>query len=257
MDSHGERFTKQDLEKFKAQFSDKFQINTMHSLAQPIAGTASNIRIVADPNEHDWNLIADVEVTDERFGIDFKGMSISILTPIFDLQSAEYTLALTYPTYNDTDYVSDLARTKTVSISKWRKKSDGSDQTAILIAMFAFLFTPVWEDTYHALVKPNLLKVLKIILPRLEHRNITLEFLYRIDFEDRVVDVRLLGMQSLLNFTVDDLLLLTVLKESRYLLAGQPEDGPRITQIVFQFDRIGRRFVTSRIDYADATSSAF
>jgi hypothetical protein len=257
LDAHGECFTKAELEEFARELPQQVPLNAMHDFSQPISGTATNLRLLQNKNGADWNLVGDIETNDPRFGELFKGMSISTTSPLFDLPNSVFTLALPFPAYNDQDLVCSLIKTNTISIAKWRRKGLSTEQSTILIASITIFIKPIWEDVYQHVFKPALKGVLASTYACLSQHNIALDFVQNIGFSGRLVEIRILQVQNVGTNLPDDTMLLRILRISDALLLEQPPESSPITQIVFQFDRIGRTFVASRITREDASSTSF
>ena len=124
LDSHGERFTKAELERWAAGAPRRMPIHVMHDMEQPISGVITNISVVPNDSTEEWQIVGDIETDDIRLGVEFKGFSISLFSPIYENPNSKLKIALPYPAYNDATLINSLTKIGEFDISKWRKKAD-------------------------------------------------------------------------------------------------------------------------------------
>lgn len=253
-DSHGENFTKQELENFCAKLPPIIQLNTMHDMSRPASGTITNLRVIQIGSTNDWQIVGDIESNDERLGREFKGFSISIMTPIYKNTNSILELALSFPDYNDLSLLDSLLGPGKLDVSKWRKKAATPDSSAILIGLVALILKPIWEDVYAKIVKPSLIDFGKSVAPILFSREIAIEFCQQVEFDERLVEFRFLPDGLRQHAIGDDDHLLNAIRKGKNLLEANRLSNAKIIRFVFEYDRVGRKFLVCRVDFSDGTS---
>ena len=253
-DSHGEKFTKQELQNFCAKLPVVVQLNTMHDIGRPASGTITNLKVIQVGGTNDWQIVGDIESEDERLGREFRGFSISITTPIYENPNSLLSLALPFPHYNDLSLLRSLIKINEFDLSKWRKKGATPDNNAILVGLIVLLLKPIWEDVYANVVKPSLVQFGKSVAPIFFSREIPIEFCQKVEFDERLVEFRFLPDSFVQHAIGDDDHLLKAIREGKTLLEANRLLTAKITRLVFKYDRVGRKFYVMRVDFDDGKS---
>ena len=196
-------------------------------------------------------LLAILKSEDERLGREFKGFSISIVTPHYENPESHLDLALSFPHYNDPSLLSSLVGLEQFTISKWRKKAATPDNSAILVAFVILILKPVWEDVYENIVKPSLVQFGKAAAKILISREIPLEFCQNVVFDERLIELRFLPDGIIQRATDDEDHLLKAIRESKIILEANRQSVSKVTRLVFRYDQIGRKFSILRTDFDD------
>ena len=254
LDSHGERFTKAELERWAAGAPRRMPIHVMHDMEQPISGVITNISVVPNDSTEEWQIVGDIETDDIRLGVEFKGFSISLFSPIYENPNSKLKIALPYPAYNDATLINSLTKIGEFDISKWRKKADTTTVVAVVLMFAQVVLTPFSEDLYNTYIRSALRSFRKSALGLLGSREIPVELCQRIEFANRIIELRFLPDDNTQPIILDDQLLLSSILQSKELLEEHRFSVRKIARLVFKFDRIGRRFVVLRTEFDDGSN---
>jgi hypothetical protein len=254
LDSQGEKLTKHELEHFVAKSPTKFVLHSNHDITNPILGIAQNLRLVACDDGENWQIVADIETDESEAFRSFGGMSISFLTELHRSETAVFSIALPYPLYNDSNFTSALHSSSGANIMKWRKKGDSLEQVAIIVTLGVFVLGPPWQHFYSKVIAPEIDRLAKSALPQLRAKNLRVEFSQRLKFDNRIVDLRFFADRENQPKLLDNSSLIDAIQQAEELLKSQTANTGQIIQIlIFQYDRIGRRFRLQRVENSNGT----
>ncbi len=256
-DSQGEKLTKAELEYFVAKSPNKIALHSNHNISNPILGVAQNLRVALCDDGKNWQIIADIETDQPAEFRSFGGMSISFTTKIHENEDAIFSIAVPFPLYDDIHFTSALHASTGASILKWRRKSASIDSVAIIVALGVFVLGPPWQHFYTKKIAPEIDRLAKSALPQLRSKNLGLEFSQRVKFDNRIVDLRFFADRDNQPKLLDNSNLIDAIRQAENLLKTPSSDGGLVVQVIFQFDRIGRRFRLQRAEKNDGTYIEF
>jgi hypothetical protein len=223
-------------------------------VSKPVLGIAENLKVVAcDDSEH-WHLIADIETDSPEAFCQFAGISISFTSPIFETEGALLSIGLPYPIYNDDAFSLELHRSTGIDVVKWRKKSFTPDQTAIILSLVLFALGPAWQELYAKVIAPEIANFAIKGLTLLKEKELTLEFHQRIEFEGQIVELRFFADRESQPKLLSNPHLIEAIQMAEVILRTHEIQSNSVGQIIFTFDRIGRRFSADRLEFVDGSS---
>ena len=177
-DLHGERFSKEALEKFAAG-SKRIPLHQNHDMSKPTIGYIENFRVESDSsNVGEWVLCANVHYLVKNVDEEaFSGFSISIAEIFAGNQTnPDFEIFFAYPLYNDTNLVDSLAsKFPDAAVGKWQKKGKDSSTHALIISLVGLVLKPIWDDIYKEQIRPQLNRLLGI-LAHLNKKDISADY---------------------------------------------------------------------------------
>ena len=194
-DVHGEKLSKEFLEKYASNVSQGYPLSIEHDLKKDNVGHAENFRVVPMPGqENEWQLIADIRHNCDDVGDVLKGFSIS-WTENYRKNADQITgnIYLPYPYYNDEQLISSILDTDhPLGVGKWFKKGAAPELCVGLIAsLVAFAFGPEWTNYYNNRVRPFILKAIDRCRS-VETGNLTYNYLQTVIHNDSELKVYLI-----------------------------------------------------------------
>lgn len=254
IDSHGERFTLQDLKDFCEKLPPRIPLNRMHDLSLSPAGYAENFQVVPDPtNNNEWFLVGDVFADAQDVSGLLEGFSISITTPLLVRESAELKIALPYPHYNDPQLIENLSKSPNLEILRWRKKAADPEAWALVsLTLLIFILTPAWERLFDTAIAPILKDFFEAHGPTLEKRGIKTELVLFIVENENPIELLLIPDRQGVQVEPHSQAARAAIEVCKsYLSSLGRVDAIQVSKIVMCFDRIGRRFEIARVELSN------
>jgi len=259
LDLHGERFSKNALEKFAGK-NERIPLHQNHDMSKPTVGYIENFRVEADPsNVGEWVLIADVhylveDIDEAAFG----GFSISIKEAFAGNQTnPDFEIYLPYPIYNDTNLVESMASEfSDAVICKWQKKGKDTLSHALIVSLVGLVLKPIWEDIYKEHIRPQL-NGLFGILSHLKKKNISADFVQGL-FGPRGESVGayfipIRGKEN--DCYTDEKIFAGVRKAHQFLFSDKKSLSIGAKKIKLLFNPKNRSFEIIHIEYADGSDA--
>jgi hypothetical protein len=181
-DSHGERVSKEFLEKIcRSHANKKLPLHQQHDMSKETIGYCENFNLVYDDKTEEYHLKTDIYFTCETIDEAMRGFSWSYiegLTPNYE--TSEYRICLPYPFYNDQALITNFTDADpSLGIGAWRKKALDPNTIALLFSGVCFALGPMWNNIYNDHVAPNI-KNLFTQYKQLEEKGLTADFVQTI-----------------------------------------------------------------------------
>jgi hypothetical protein len=259
LDRHGERNTKEVLERYAAAFSGKRQpLNQHHDLTLPVIGYLEGFRVVPDPNSPgNWQLLGDVFLEVDGVTPEFGGFSFSYIETLRPCTKQErIEIFLPYPHYNDESLIDEVFEGGYTSVGKIVRKEATPETVALIVGVAVAVLQPLWEDIYRSKIAPTFASFFQSRFGSLSTRNISCDVLQHVDYlghSAQVLFVPVRGMEPAC-LSVERLLagMLTV---SDYLNALDVNHVP-VSKIILSFSKVEVRYVIKAVHFTDGSVKA-
>ncbi|MGD0277482.1 MAG: hypothetical protein ABSB79_15800, partial [Syntrophales bacterium] len=165
-DSHGEKQTKEFLEKLCRVLGKRCPLYQQHDMQKNNIGYVENFRVVPDEDyPGEWLLKGDVYYTCNNVDDALKGFSYSFTVLHEDSPNhAEYSVYIPYPYYNDQNLILYL-KDKSIAFGYWYKKAAEQINVALIVTGINLLIAPLWKQVYDETVAPHIKKILREMKP--------------------------------------------------------------------------------------------
>ncbi len=201
LDSQGECFTKEDLERYCSKAQGRQYLHTEHDMALEPSGFVENLRVVpAEEVDGEWNLVGDVTVLSGTVTDAMKGFSISLTQRVITREDSDAGIFLPYPFYNDADYLEDFAADKNLDVGKWIKKSADPTIWALLLMgvggagswLFQRFSDALFDEFFKRKVSPRLGEILDQTQPKLIKNGIHLQMTVPVPIDGKIIEIRII-----------------------------------------------------------------
>jgi hypothetical protein len=126
---------------------------------------------------------------------------------------------------------------------------------AMIVAVAPILLAPLWADFYTSTAGPAIREFFKLHSGKLESRNISVYFTQPFFVNAQAVSLEFVTVEKASGSALrDDLLMKNVYSLAASTYLAEENNGRLVTRIVFEFDRIGRRFEIKKVDFSDGIS---
>lgn len=254
-DIHGERLTKQFLERFCEEVSGSKQpLHDQHDMSLPVIGYVDNFRVESDPkNEGEWLLIADIFINDNVPIGHYGGFSVGGGETISKPKAADVKMLIGYPYYNDIDLIKSLSADGRLEIGKWiRKGGSEFEWGTIFGSLLAIVVAPVWDDIYKRKIAPRIDEVLSAYMTKLHPRGIHAQVLQVLDDGGRLVQVLFIPSKGREAGCLNSLRVKQGLEVAvHFIRADQKSSCIGVSKIVLFFDDAVEAYRLHRVEYSD------
>lgn len=171
----------------------RFPLHSEHNMSLPTAGFIENVRLEPDPDESgEWQLIGDIACEGSAADA-LGGFSISGVEKIRESPTADASIYLSFPHYNDLDLLQHFSGDSHLTVGKWIKKGANEIEWGILFgSLIAFAITPIWDDLYKRKIAPRIDELLAHYISNKKLSSLPAELIQVIIFRNADVEVRLI-----------------------------------------------------------------
>jgi hypothetical protein len=249
LDTQGEKLSKEVLEIFCAKNAGiRMPLGEGHDVSLPPQGYIENLRL--EPHEtleEEWVLKADIFCEEEALKRLLRGFSISFLEPAKGPSNAIMSVHVPYPSYNDSDFMMDLAAIPRLGTGRWVKKAADPTTIAALTIVLPFVLAPAWDKLYKERFGSYLDVLLDSLLPKLQRKGLTAEFIHIVPYDDRRIEIRLLSPRGSAAFNYE-LVLKGLSTAATWLETRKNNSMPIPSRLVLQYDAQSDGYVVTRSD---------
>lgn len=257
VDAQGERLSRTFLQHYCSSMGNRrHPIHHQHDMSRPTVGYVENHRLVPDEaNLGEWKLIGNVYLHDGVAESDARGFSISGVEMLLEPPTADAKLLLPYPHYNDQALIDAFTSDSRLAVGRWIKKGSGELEWGLLFgSLFAFVFTPIWDDLYKRKIAPRIDALLTAYLKNARPRGLSAQVLQVVDFHESEVQVLFIPSPDREDLCLrSDKILDGLRLVEKFLREDRKASDVGVHRIVLFFNESISGYALHRIEYSDAS----
>ena len=188
-DAHGERFSREQLERIVTTYPNRMPINLEHNLGMRSVAYAENLRLEQDGEV--WKVVADI--SSERPLNSTPGLSISATSILHDPPDATVVCYLPYPAYSDDALVDLLVKEGDVTVGRLQRKGLTEVQIGLLVTVAALIVSPEWAIQYETRIRPQIIRALSLLRQKLAPQKLGSDICLSIEHSGGSTDLLLIA----------------------------------------------------------------
>lgn len=187
-DSHGERFSREQLQLLVDACSGRMPLNVEHDLGKPSVAHIENLRLEKHGDE--YRVVGDI--TSETPLEPMRGLSISATSIMYEPEQGIVHCYLPYPAYKDPGIIGMLKAEGDVVIGRLQRKGLTGTEVGLIAAVLAVLVGPEWDIQYRQRVRPQICRALSLIKSKLSGHRVDADLTQKLRIQDRDVSLVLI-----------------------------------------------------------------
>jgi hypothetical protein len=256
-DLHGERMSKEFLEKIAADWGRRKPLHQHHDMSKETIGYMENFRVVPDEEcDGEWCLKADIYITSDNVDEAMRGFSYSYIEVVWgNKKNYKHAIYLPYPHYNDESFITELlSSSEDLAVGKLIQKQLEPLTIGLITTSIAFLLGPEWANTYNKHVRPRI-KSLFSYIPKLKKKNISPEFYQHVQgLKGEVFQVHYIPDRSKEIESLNDEYIYEGLKlVDKFINEDAKSRSIGVKRIKLYFDSMSSAYKLFHVEYIDGT----